>query len=352
MLYAFILGKNKELSKEELVCYFETNNINYKVTDEGKEFLIIETDIDPEIVNNLGGTLKIGKITSLEQILKTDMKKRFGISLYGLPNSMKYKLGLKIKEKKKISFFQTRKPQLTVVEVLKKNLIGKEILVLKSKKTYYAITEAVYNPFEYKELDIGRPTQRGMLSIPIRLSKIMINLAKVKKGENLLDPFCGYGTILQAGLLQELNVYGTDKDKKCIKSSETNLEWLKEKYNLENKFLLKTIDVLDITKKFKSNKFHAIVSESYLGPMLRKSVTDERAEEIIKELTEFYEKVLEELPILLKDNKRIIIVLPVIITKTKKHKIKIKPKNIKLIKTIEDIEPKHITGREIFIFEK
>ena len=345
-MYAFILGKNKELSKEELICYFETNNIKYKIVNEGKDFLIIDTQIDTKIINDLGGTLKIGKVIPLEDIR---LEGTYGISLHGVPSHILFKVKKKIKENNDAKLFKTKKDQLTAVEVIKKELIGKEVLVLKSKKTYYAITESVYDPFEYKKLDVERPNQRGMLSIPIRLSKIMINLAKLKKGDTVLDPFCGYGTILQSALLSGINAYGSDKDEDCTESAELNIEWLKEQYKIKAKHNLETKDVLELEIK---NKFDAIVTESYLGPPLRKSVTEERAQEIIDDLNKFYTEVLEKLSHVLKKGKRIIIILPIIRTRNKTFRMNIKPEKLKLVKTIKDIHPKHITGREIFIFEK
>ncbi|MBR9682083.1 MAG: methyltransferase domain-containing protein [Candidatus Aenigmarchaeota archaeon] len=345
-MYAFVLGKNKELSKEELSCYFETNNIKFKIINEGNDFLIIDTKIDPEIIKDLGGTLKIGKVTPLEDIRVEGI---YGVSLYGVPSHTVFRVKKKIKENNKAKLFITRKDKLTAVEIVMKDLIGREVLVLRSKKIYYAITQSVYDPFEYKKLDVERPNQRGMLSIPIRLSKIMINLAKLKKGDTILDPFCGYGTILQSALLSGINVYGSDKDEDCTESAELNIEWLKEQYKIKAKHKFKTSDVLDLETE---DKFDAIVTESYLGPPLRKSVTEERAQEIIDELNTFYEKALEKLSTVLKKGKRIIIILPVIRTRDKTFRMSIEPKDLKLIKKISDIHPKHITGREIFIFEK
>ncbi len=345
-MYAFILGKNKELSKEELSCYFETNKIKYDIINEGKDFLIIDTKIDPKIIDNLGGTLKIGIVTPLEDIRLTGT---YGISLHGVPSHTVFKVKKKIKENNNAKLFLTRKDQLTAVEILMKELIGKEILVLRSKKTYYAITQSVYDPFEYKKLDMERPNQRGMLSIPIRLSKIMINLAKLKKGDTMLDPFCGYGTILQSALLSGINVHGSDKDEDCTESAELNIEWLKEQYKIKAKHKFKILDVLELET---NEKFDAIVTESYLGPPLRKSVTEEQAQEIIDELNILYEKALEKLSTVLKKGKRIIIILPIIRTRNKTFRMNIEPKDLTLVKTIKDVHPKHITGREIFIFQK
>ena len=355
MLYAFIIGKNKSLSKEELSCYFEKEGVTWKIMDEGNEFLIIESEkIDPLIIKDLGGTIKIGKVMSLEHI---EFDGPFGVSVYGGSFSLKKETGMMIKKKMKAlgiktKFFQTRQTALTAVEVLKKNLIGREILVLKGSSMLYAITESVYDPFEYKRLDMDRPKQRGMYSISIRLSKILINLAKLKKGQTMLDPFCGYGTILQAGMLSGLNVYGTDNDDDCIKSSEENIQWLKEKYGVKGDHALRKVDVKDIDREFEHEKFDAVISEAYLGPPLRKSVRDMEAGQIIADLSGFYDRALNKLSHVLRKGGRIVIVLPLIVTKRSKFKVTVQPKGLNFMKSIEDVSPKHITGRDIYIFEK
>jgi tRNA G10 N-methylase Trm11 len=62
----FIPGKNWKLSLAELITYLQTRNINFKVTDLSKPFFIIASKdmLDPKIVDNLGGTIKAGKVLS------------------------------------------------------------------------------------------------------------------------------------------------------------------------------------------------------------------------------------------------------------------------------------------------
>ena len=88
-MYAFVVGSNKVLSREELSCYFETHKIKYEIVDEGKDFLIIDAKINPKIVNDLGGTIKIGEITSLDEI---QPEGTYGISLHGVPGNTAFKI--------------------------------------------------------------------------------------------------------------------------------------------------------------------------------------------------------------------------------------------------------------------
>jgi tRNA (guanine10-N2)-dimethyltransferase len=61
-------------------------------------------------------------------------------------------------------------------------------------------------------------------SMSPKLARCMVNLTRLKKGETLLDPFCGTGGILlEAGIIGA-RVVGTDIDYKMVKGTEENLQ--------------------------------------------------------------------------------------------------------------------------------
>ena len=81
------------------------------------------------------------------------------------------------------------------------------------------------------------------------MSRIIINLSKVKKNEILLDPFCGTGGILiEAGILG-INAIGNDIDKKLVEGSKKNLEYYKisnyKLYNYDIGLINKYIESVD-----------------------------------------------------------------------------------------------------------
>jgi len=54
-------------------------------------------------------------------------------------------------------------------------------------------------------------------------ARLLINLARVKRGGTLLDPFCGTGSILIEAYYLDLVPTGMDLDWKAIKKSKLNL---------------------------------------------------------------------------------------------------------------------------------
>jgi tRNA (guanine10-N2)-dimethyltransferase len=56
-----------------------------------------------------------------------------------------------------------------------------------------------------------------------KVARALVNLARVKTGEKVLDPFCGTGGILIEAALMGMKVYGCDIDSKMVEGSRSNL---------------------------------------------------------------------------------------------------------------------------------
>ncbi|MCG2719179.1 MAG: site-specific DNA-methyltransferase, partial [Nanoarchaeota archaeon] len=91
--------------------------------------------------------------------------------------------------------------------------------------------------------DLTRPKQRPKHMISIRLARILINLSGAVEDSVLLDPFCGYGILLQEAMLMGLNVFGIDRSYECVNASEINIRWLKKKYNVKKDLKLYVVIV-------------------------------------------------------------------------------------------------------------
>ena len=200
---------------------------------------------------------------------------------------------------------------------------------------------------------MNKPIRRQELAISPRLAKIMINLSGIKKGEKLLDPFCGIGVILEEALLQNIKVVGIDNDKNSISGAEKNLEWFgfnKENYKLIN----------GDSRKINPKNCDVIVTEPFFGEILKKTPTKEKANEIIRE----FEKLI--IPVLnnLKQNVYGKIVFTAPFIKTMKKRVSCDIENIlkntglKLSKienialSIQEFRENQIVGREIFVLER
>jgi tRNA G10 N-methylase Trm11 len=299
----------------------------------------------------LGGTVKFGQILDelseisaeeLAKILQNFSAKKiyFGFSFYKLgeevdaarfkKTSQKIKnLAMPIKKllseiKVQARWVVSKETNLSSVVVKKNKLLseaGAEIVFLVGKeKIYLGKTLAVQEFEELSFRDYGRPTRSMRVGLmPPKLAKIMLNLARVDKDAAILDPFCGFATILEEALLWGYgNLTGADINAEVLAGAKVNLEWLEKNYELEikNYELLET-DVRKISKKLSPSSVDAIVTEPYLGPPLHGNESSERISQIIKELSELYLAAFREFKKILSPNGKIVILFPVIHTEKK-----------------------------------
>jgi tRNA (guanine10-N2)-dimethyltransferase len=87
---------------------------------------------------------------------------------------------------------------------------------------------------EVASVDRSAPTQRRMpllpfrrpVSLPPKLARAAVNLARVKPSDRVLDPFLGTGALLaEAGLLGG-KLYGVDRDAAMVRGALQNLAYL------------------------------------------------------------------------------------------------------------------------------
>ncbi|MFH1661594.1 MAG: DNA methyltransferase [Candidatus Falkowbacteria bacterium] len=340
MKYFFVLGNNKTLSIAEISAIFGL--YNSPVGGKNKFFLlynifILETDKEinaKNLIKRIGGIIKIGiinneinakniniikeNIVNSININKISGKFKFGFSYYGKdkfnikPLAMETKKYLK---EKGIScrWVISREQTLSsvVVEQNKLTSNGLEIILIENNNKILVGKTLATQPF--KELsfrDYGRPARddkSGML--PPKIAQIMINLSQAKLDDNILDPFCGSGTILTEALLMNYkNLIGSDSSQKAIDDTKKNINWIIKNYKLRiMNYELINNNSTQISKFIKPNSINAIITEPYLGPQRGKI----DIKKTIHELEQLYSKSLEEFKKVLKKDGRVVMIFPV-----------------------------------------
>ena len=428
--YVFIPGKNWKLSLAELVSFLENAKIPFAVREFSREFFAVNgmANADDFTIDNFGGIIKIGVVKG---VVQTEVLKRFfvrkdktaknqiresisssgfaaqvlskaigkpffGVSVYctdrslrGLSYRVQRFVGSSIKDELEtlgarsdfMGFSGERMfPQLTHVEVLKKQLIEKEaemILSVGREQTLIATTTAVHNPFEFQKRDVGKPIERRIFAMPPRLARIMVNLAGCKPSKTFLDPFCGVGTILLEALLTRARVVGVDLNPWCIRAAKENLEWLTREYELgEVDFAVFQGDARKLSPRLRN--VDCIATEPDLGPALRQIPTVAYASKIFAKLEPMYLGFMEDAYKVLNSKGRLVIVTPFFQTRSgepiatrfteKVEQIGFKrvfpfkkeffakenetERNLLCMTSFVDIGERHKTGREIHIFQK
>jgi tRNA G10 N-methylase Trm11 len=428
----FIPGKNWKLSLAELASFLEARKMKFEVDFFSKEFFVvkIEGEMGFGDIADLGGFIKIGDVAatfSTDSVKEAFLQKNkqakaeisrnvassglssgivgaasgktvFGVSVYCAENSLrpvsrsiqrfvgsavKRELAGYGRKSKFMGFAKDRKhPQLSHVEVLKKNLVenrAEMLLCVGREQTFVAVTVAVHNPFEFQERDVEKPVQRKIFAISPRLARIMINLSACTEGKVLLDPFCGVGTVLQEALLSKAKVIGVDINRWCVEAAKRNMEWLKGEYSLENaEYRVLQGDVHVLSQKIGWEQVDCVATEPDLGPALRQVPTTAYALRIVGKLEPLYYGLLEEAYKVLRSDGRLVLVSPYIKTRSGKpvtmavedkavelgfermHLFKrgffagdaVVPENLVAMGSFVDAEERHKVGREIHVFRK
>lgn len=319
--YLFILGRDIELGLLELVSYLSSYNIKFNIKKIAKNVLLISIDnFNPKIlINILGGTIKIGEVISYGKNIYDDLDKinfeitgnkiNYSLSAYNNPQSLakvndyfKKRFrneGIKFSLKIFVSSDSPKKIKLEEKD-------GMDIILFSN---YIAKTIALSNPISYKLFD-QKPENDFLKSTSVRLSKILINLSQIKENDYMLDPFCGIGSIMQQALIRNINVTGIDNDQKSIYQTKKNLDWTSSKFKIKSSYKVIFGDSQKASKFLNNEKFNAVVTEPYLGPYIKKTLTKFQALKISEELEKLYQNFFRSLKPNLKRNSIIVIILP------------------------------------------
>jgi len=147
-----------------------------------------------------------------------------------------------LKEKTKAQV-NLQEPSKVVKVILLQDRIYLGLLVRKRERKYF------YN---------NRPHLRAYFhpgSILPKLARGMINLARLKEGDILLDPFCGVGGFLIEGGMIGCKLIGCDIEERMIRGTLLNLK----SYKLEDRVLeIKRMDARDIVDYLRSKGIESV----------------------------------------------------------------------------------------------
>ncbi len=149
-----------------------------------------------------------------------------------------------------------------------------------------------------KDLKNRNPEKRPIFhpaALRPKEARLLINFARVKPGDLILDPFCGVGSILIEACLMGIRSIGIDINEDFVEGAKINLEHYCKNKNWE-------VYVGDATKltKYIKEKVDAIVTDPPYG----------RSSKGTKDLETLYKEFLDEAYHVLKDNKFISMFVP------------------------------------------
>lgn len=376
MTYAFFLGSHPSISVAEILAYFKRKNLNINgsllLTPEILQVEVASELVTSDMIKELGGTIKIGQLITvlpgdvetaapviMKELLVLPVERlHFGFSAFGV--RIDKSLGLKIKKEiislgKMARWVVSREADLSSVIIEQNKLLthGYDFSFIKSAKKIYLVKTLAVQPFkELSKRDYGRPgrdDQSGML--PPKLAQMMLNLGLVDEQKNLLDPFCGSGTVLsEAVLLGVKNIFGSDISERALSDTLTNLEWTDRANEVRAKDQrVAKVSATELSSYYKSESIDVIVTEPFLGPQRG----DYDVRQVVAELEQLYAKAVLQFEKVLKLGGRVVMIWPVF--KTKNDRIFMPAKiagRLKMIRPLPDELSKDLklTNRETLLY--
>lgn len=199
-------------------------------------------------------------------------------------------------------------------ELLARDVVARKIIdfVVVLRGHYWTgVTSYVPNVQQFQLRSNERPVVSSDISISARLAKLLLNVSGVQKGETVLDPFCGSGTILMEALLLGANALGVDRDPVRIENSRRNLEWLRKTYQVEGRsFLLKVGDATQLEKVIPGLQVDVVVSEPIFLPRIDFAPSLEKARKLIKNSSRLYSEALYSIAGVIRKGGRVVLVVP------------------------------------------
>jgi tRNA (guanine10-N2)-dimethyltransferase len=166
----------------------------------------------------------------------------------------------------------------------------------------------------FKERSTERPYVTSGISLSSRLARLLVNISGVSKGQVLLDPFCGSGTVLGEALLKGADCIGIDRNHGSVERTKDNLAWFLTQGQRGGQrapsYSVITGDATNLRRPLGDQMVDAIVSEPILMPRLSSPPTLEKARRLIKHASFIYSEALYEMSGVLRRGGRMVLVTP------------------------------------------
>ena len=303
--FAFQLWREFKLSIAEIFSVFPKGKTLYFDTD----ILLLENITQDEILekaSNLWGTIKVIEIIEREDLLEAakdhEWKFKYGISIFWKKESLKKILIDQKKELKENSissrFVNKDFKNLSSAQILWEKLCSRWTdysYIISNDKKYFGKTIWIQNIEEYSSRDYSKDRDMQVWMLPPKLAQMMINLWK---SEAIYDPFVWLWTVLiEAILMWNKEIYGSDLSQKMIDTStknidkllqDKNIKWVRKNIKLQNAKYISEVGFIEKNNSIK------IVTEWYLWEvMTQKNISIERIEKQKKSLLDLYQWFFE-----------------------------------------------------------
>jgi len=158
-----------------------------------------------------------------------------------------------------------------------------------------------------------KPAPHPDIALSPRLARTLVNLAGLRPGQTLLDPFCGSGTILVEAYAKSLRCLGIDSRASRVQEARENVRWSVGGLS-DRGYDIRKGDARELSRMLRGTKVDGIVTEPLLLPRLDARPKTSTAQAMIGESAEVYNDALASMADSIHSEGRIVVVVPVIQT--------------------------------------
>ena len=249
MKYLFELSKDHDLLPQaEVFSCLKAEQVDYKLVYSDKDIIVIDSPASVKKIKTISE--RLSSVFFIDNFLFSCQPTSKKIRNLALKNNISEKGSMAVKYKNRSKNIASKSIVEILADVYTKdkevNLEDPDIEIrafITNSKVYVGIKLFKTNRTQFEDRKVQFRPYFSPISLHPKIARILVNLSLIKKGEILLDPFCGTGGILlEAGLIGA-KVVGSDIENKMIEGCKKTLDY----YKIKNYDLLQ-LDVGDIAK--------------------------------------------------------------------------------------------------------
>jgi len=158
-----------------------------------------------------------------------------------------------------------------------------------------------------------KPVPHSDIALSPRLARTLVNIAGLKPGQTLLDPFCGSGTILVEAYGKSLRCLGLDAKASRVQEARENIRWSVGSVAARG-YDIRKGDARELSRMLRGTRVDAVVTEPLLLPRLDARPRTSTAQAMVAEAAEIYNDALASMADSIHSEGRIVVVVPVVQT--------------------------------------
>jgi tRNA (guanine10-N2)-dimethyltransferase len=235
-LFFLLSGENETLPAAELTAILEAEGYPYHVTEKLDQLVRLEADVHSvEAVHyrsayTMASALELFTCKTQESAVNQAASTADFRSLLNDDESFAVRI-------KRVKEYSTKSDTMNLERKLGKHILqnasAAKVNLEKPDKTFFGVLTSGKLVFGLKLAEITpktfserRPRKKPFFhpsAMPSKLARCMVNLARVKAGELVLDPFCGTGSVMVEAAFVGCRVLGLDVQRRMIVGCRKNL---------------------------------------------------------------------------------------------------------------------------------